>query len=158
MDPHWFRGRIWVQLLSQCGSRSGTENQPNADPWGSGSWSDSEVTKSWIFFTMMNILKIVTGIKSKDIRTYEGTKAFLKDRSQVFIVNFGWFPCSLIRIRIPNTDPGSKSRTSQTSADPCGCESGSGSIITLVLPETSGAEAGLQPSQPPRSSSAQPRH
>jgi hypothetical protein len=39
--------------------------------------------------------------------TYEGTRAFSKDRKQGLFFNFGESPCSWIRIWIPifNTDP-----------------------------------------------------
>jgi hypothetical protein len=44
---------------------------------------------------------------SKTYGTYEGTrtKAFLKGRKPDLFFNFGQFPCSRIRIRIPNTYP-----------------------------------------------------
>jgi hypothetical protein len=52
---------------------------------------------------MVNILKVVIGQE-----TYlRGKKGFLKrsqTRNRIF-VNFGQFPCSWIRIRIPTTDP-----------------------------------------------------
>jgi hypothetical protein len=38
----------------------------------------------------------------KDIPTTY--KTFVKERKPVLLVNFGQFPCSWIRIRIPNTD------------------------------------------------------
>jgi hypothetical protein len=34
-----------------------------------------------------------------------GTKVFLKGWNSGLLVNFVQFPCSWIRIRIPNTDP-----------------------------------------------------
>ncbi len=74
----------------------------NADPCGSGSrsLSDFKVSKSGIF-TLKIYLKSVTSQK----HTYEGAKAFLKGRKPCLLVNFCKFPCSWIRIHIPNTDP-----------------------------------------------------
>jgi hypothetical protein len=37
---------------------------------------------------------------------YYVRKPFLKAGNHIFVVNFGQFPCSWIRIRIHNTDPG----------------------------------------------------
>jgi hypothetical protein len=54
-------------------------SQSNADPCGSGSWSDVAVTKSLIF-------------------------ASLKGWKSGLFVNFGQFPCSWIQIRIPSSD------------------------------------------------------
>ncbi len=56
--------------------------------------------------------------------TYEGAKAFWKDRKQGLFLNFGQFPCSWIRIRIPNRDldPG----------QPNECGSGSTSLLTSM--------------------------
>jgi hypothetical protein len=46
------------------------------------------------------VLKV--GGRSKT--SYVGTKTFLIDRKPGLFVNFGQFPCSWIRIHIPNTD------------------------------------------------------
>ncbi len=54
-------------------------SQTNEDSFGSGSWSDVAVTKNLIF-------------------------ASLKGWKSGLFVNFGQFPCSWIRIRIPNSD------------------------------------------------------
>jgi hypothetical protein len=42
---------------------------------------------------------------SKNIPSYEGTKAFLKGRKTGLVVNVGQYPFSSIRIRVPDTDP-----------------------------------------------------
>ncbi len=55
------------------------------------------VTKIWIF-TKKIYLKQGIGQETS-------TKAFLKGRKPGLFLNFGQFPCSRIRIRIPNTDP-----------------------------------------------------
>jgi hypothetical protein len=65
--------QIWIQLFSQCGSGFGSR-EPNQ--CGSVSWSVFKLTKFRIF-TRKNIHKV--GKRSKK-STYEGTKAFLKDR------------------------------------------------------------------------------
>jgi hypothetical protein len=39
-----------------------------------------------------------------EVDTYEGTKAFLKCRKPGLLINFAQFPCSWIRIRVPDTD------------------------------------------------------
>ncbi len=57
-------------------------SQTNADPCGSGSWSYFDVTKSWIL-TWKNIATLC----------------------RRFICKFCRFPCSWIRILVPNTDP-----------------------------------------------------
>ncbi len=60
---------------------------------------------------MKNILKV--GNRGQKTYRYEGTdyegaKAFWKGRKLSFFVNF---PCSWIRIRIPNTDPDPREQT-----------------------------------------------
>jgi hypothetical protein len=53
---------------------------------------------------------------------------FQKGRKQVLFVNFGQFPCSWIRIRIPDT----RIQDSQINADPCGSGSGSGTTLLFT--------------------------
>jgi hypothetical protein len=72
---------------------SNPESQINANPCGSGSWSDFKVTKRRIFTCKQNI------------GTNDGTKTLLKGRKPGLFVNFNKYPCYWIRIRIPNTDP-----------------------------------------------------
>ncbi len=85
------------RFLSQCGCNPDPGSQTSFYPCGSGygSWSDLRVTKSLI-------LKQVIGKKK---HTFEGTRALQKARKPSLFVNFGEFPCSWIRIRIPNMDP-----------------------------------------------------
>jgi hypothetical protein len=52
---------------------------------------------------MKNMFEV--GNKSKNIHTKVRYRAFLKGRKPGLFVNFGLFPCSWIRIHIPNTDP-----------------------------------------------------
>ncbi len=71
---------------------------------------------------MKNILyikvKIGTGIKSKNMGTYlRRYKSLFEMQETRFFVDFGQFPCPLIRIRIPNKDPGLRSRTVRIHAD-----------------------------------------
>jgi hypothetical protein len=51
---------------------------------------------------MESILKVGNGVQK---HTYQGTKASLKGRKPFLFVKFAQFPCSCIRIRIPNTHP-----------------------------------------------------
>ncbi len=61
-------------------------SQTNADPGGSGSWSDFYVTKSLIFTCKIYLLKVGNTVGKKI--TNEGKNAFLKGRISGLFLNF----------------------------------------------------------------------
>jgi hypothetical protein len=67
---------------------------------GYGSWSDFKVTKIEILHE-----KYTYSGKRVKKHTYEGKKAFLEGRKRGLFLNFGRFPCSLVRILYSYTDP-----------------------------------------------------
>ncbi len=95
MDQHWSRS----SYLLQCGS--GSRSQINADPCGSGPWSDFAVTKNWFLH-----IHICYSMNSRQFlkHTCVGTKAFLKGwKSRLFVI-FCQFHCSWIWISLRNKD------------------------------------------------------
>ncbi len=92
-------------------------SQTKADPGGSGSLSEFRVIK--VKFLHENIIKVPVGNRSKNIHT--------KEPKPSLFVNFGQYPYSWIRIRIPNTNPDPKQ------PNECGSRwTGSGSTTLLL--------------------------
>ncbi len=83
---------------------------------GSQTYADADPDPShkMLYFYKKNLLKVKK-------HAYKGTKAFFKGKKIGVFLNFGQFPWSWIRIRIPNADPdpgAAKSMRTRANPDP----------------------------------------
>jgi hypothetical protein len=87
------KNSLMYSSLLQYGSR-----EPNQCGSGSGTWAHFAVTKSWILTWKKYFIKVIPHA----VKTY---RTYSNKRPEMRIICFVWYPCSWIRIRIPDTDP-----------------------------------------------------